>query len=497
MPRTTKKPSSSSSSSSVKRAALYLRMSQDRTGEGAGLERQEEACRALALARGWEVVAVRQDTMSASTAKASQRPGWSQVLSLVEAGEVDVVLAWHLDRITRTMTDLEELILLAVDKGVGIATATGDIDLTTDSGRMVARILAAVARQEVERKAERQRLAAQQRAKAGRPQWSTRPFGYERDGSPREAEAAVVRKAYADVLDGRSLASVTADFNASGFSTTKAGQVRAADGSAYSGEWDTPTVRHILLNPRNAGISTYRGEEVGPGTWEPLVPEETFRAVVHTLTSPGRRKAGGFAADVNLLTGFATCGSCGSAVKAGWRGGRKGDPSAYLVYSCRRSGCVSHRADFVESVVLRRVVEALEEPTFWLRWMAPATDAGDPAALRAEEHSLRERLEALATDYADGLLSRSQMQAGTARLRERLEQIERELGLLGRSDVLAGLRDTEYVWQELDAMPTERLRAVVESVLESVELLPRGKGRRAQRAEDLRITLREPVEASA
>ncbi|KQX66454.1 hypothetical protein ASD06_03410 [Angustibacter sp. Root456] len=468
---------------------LYLRMSQDRTGEGAGLERQEEACRALALARGWEVVGVRQDTVSASTVKASQRPGWSQVLGLVEAGEVDVVLTWHLDRITRTMTDLEELILLAVDKGVGIATATGDIDLTTDSGRMVARILAAVARQEVERKAERQRLAAQQRAKAGRPQWSTRPFGYERDGSPREPEAAVVRKAYADVLDGRSLASVTADFNASGFTTTKAGQSRA-DGSTYSGEWDTPTVRHILLNPRNAGISAYRGEEVGPGSWEPLVPEQTYRAVVHVLTSPSRRKAGGFAADVNLLTGFATCGRCGAGVKAGWRGGRKGDDGAYLVYTCRRSGCVSHQADFVESLVLRRVVEALEEPSFWLRWLAPASEAGDPAALRAEEHGLHERLEALATDYADGLLSRSQMQAGTARLRERLEEVEREMGLLGRTDVLAGLRDTEYVWQELDAMPTDRLRAVVESVIESVRLLPRGRGRRKPSATQLDITLR-------
>jgi site-specific DNA recombinase len=490
MPRTKKPSASTSSTVGSKRAALYLRMSQDRTGEGAGLERQEEACRALALARGWDVVAVCQDTVSGSTVKASQRPGWREVLGLIERGEVEVVLAWHLDRITRTMTDLEELILLAVEKGVGIATATGDIDLTTDSGRMVARILAAVARQEVERKSERQQLAAQQRAKAGRPQWSTRPFGYERDGLPREPEAAVVRKAYADVLDGRSLAAVTADFNASGFSTTKAGQVRAADGSTYSGEWDTPTVRHILLNPRNAAISTYRGEEVGPGTWEPLVPEETFRAVVHLLTSPGRRKAGGFAADVNLLTGFATCGACGSAVKAGWRGGRKGDPTAYLVYSCRRAGCVSNRAEFVESVVLRRVVEALEEPGFWLRWMAPASDAGDPAALRAEEQSLRERMEALATDYADGLLSRSQMQAGTTRLRERLAEVERVLAQVGQTDALAGLRDTEYVWQELDAMPTERLRAVIESVIESVELLPRGRGSRTTLPEHVAIRTR-------
>ncbi|MBC7603903.1 MAG: recombinase family protein, partial [Ramlibacter sp.] len=56
-------------------------------------------------------------------------------------------------RMTRSMLDLEALILLAEAKGVGIATATGDIDLTTDVGRMVARILAAVARAEGGRKA--------------------------------------------------------------------------------------------------------------------------------------------------------------------------------------------------------------------------------------------------------------------------------------------------------------------------------------------------------
>ena len=97
-----------------------------------------------------------------------------------------MVLAWHLDRLTRNMLDLETLILLAEDHGVGVATVTGDIDLTSDVGRMVARILAAVARAEVERKGARQRRANQQRRAEGK-RWTSgwRPFGYELDGTLR------------------------------------------------------------------------------------------------------------------------------------------------------------------------------------------------------------------------------------------------------------------------------------------------------------------------
>src|SRR5690606_28616970 len=156
------------SSVMTKRAVIYTRVSLDRTGEQASVQRQEQACRALATAREWEVVGVRTDN-SVSATSGEERPEWRAVLDMIDAGEVDVVIAWHMDRITRTMLELEELITLAVDKGVGVTTATGDIDLTTDVGRMVARILAAVARAEVERKAARQRLGNSQRAAAGCP----------------------------------------------------------------------------------------------------------------------------------------------------------------------------------------------------------------------------------------------------------------------------------------------------------------------------------------
>ncbi len=84
------------------RAALYLRQSLDRAmgtaEEGQAVERQREACLALAKARGWEVVAVFSDNdVSASTTKA--RPQFEKMLAAAGQGDIDVVIAWHADRL--------------------------------------------------------------------------------------------------------------------------------------------------------------------------------------------------------------------------------------------------------------------------------------------------------------------------------------------------------------------------------------------------------------
>ncbi|MDQ3715476.1 MAG: recombinase family protein, partial [Actinomycetota bacterium] len=163
------------------RSVIYARQSLDRSGEGAAIERQVADCRKLAEARGWDVVEVVSDNdISASNGKA--RPGYQRVLTMIESGSVDRVVVWAVDRLTRRMRDLEDVVDLCERTGVSIATVSGDIDLSTDMGRMVARILASVARGEVERKGTRQKRANLQRAQKGDVGWTRRPFGYQRDG---------------------------------------------------------------------------------------------------------------------------------------------------------------------------------------------------------------------------------------------------------------------------------------------------------------------------
>lgn len=443
----------------MKRAVIYVRASLDRTGEGASVARQEEACRALAAYREWDVVAVKSDN-SFSASNGKRRPAWQEVLRMIKLGEVDVVVAWHLDRITRTMVDLEELITLAADYNVGVATATGDIDLTNDVGRMVARILAAVARAEVERKAARQRLAYQQKARSGRPNWGTRPFGFEKDGSLRATEAAALAEAYRDVLNGSPLARCAQRLNDAGLYTTH--------GSPWSGK----VLRGVLLNPRNIAKSTYRGEVVGDMSCDPIVPEDTFHAVKHLLNDPARSTGGGGVVRT-LLSGIAECGRCGGTVKMGWKG-RKGEPSAYQRYSCGK-GHVTMPAEFVDSTVFLRLTT--QDAEAWARGVFPEADPAAVHALTDEQAALTVRLEEAATAFADGALTMGQVTTMSERIRSRLAEIEDELASLGgAAEGFSIASNFEYLAQEFDQMPLDRQRALIAAVYSRVVLVPPGRG---------------------
>src|SRR5262245_25765255 len=102
----------------------------------------------LAEARGWRVVAEYIDNSVSATT--GVRPRWRKMLHDAERGSFEVIIAWALDRLTRSVKDMELLVDLAERTGVRVVTVNGDIDLTNDQGRLVGRILSAVARGEIE-----------------------------------------------------------------------------------------------------------------------------------------------------------------------------------------------------------------------------------------------------------------------------------------------------------------------------------------------------------
>jgi DNA invertase Pin-like site-specific DNA recombinase len=199
---------------SARKAVIYTRISQDRTGAGMGVERQEQDCKDLANNLGWEVVAVYTDNdISAYSGK--RRPGYEVLLADLEAGRATDVLASHTDRLHRSNLELERYITICDSHGVITHTVQADnLDLSTSSGRMTARIVGAVAQQESEHKGERVRRARQQKAQAGGWNDGKRPFGFEPDGlTIRESEAAEIRKAAEAILSGASLRSVVRHLN--------------------------------------------------------------------------------------------------------------------------------------------------------------------------------------------------------------------------------------------------------------------------------------------
>ncbi|MBU2667653.1 recombinase family protein [Actinoplanes bogorensis] len=458
---------------------LYVRMSMDRTGEGAGLKRQEQACRALALAQGWEVVGVVDDTISAADSRLADRSGWRQVVQLVECGQADLIVAWHLDRVTRSIKDLEFLIDLAVERDIGLATATGDIDLTTDVGRMVARILAAVASAETERKAERQILANDLRVAAGRPQWIRRPFGYEMDGSLREEEAAAIFKAYHDVLAGKALSTVAREWNDAGFRTSapsaRTARPRAPRKHHYapSGRWNNVAVRLVLRAPRNIAKSTLYGEIMGDAAWAPIVDERTWLAMDHLLATRERpdSRLGRLS---KLLSRLAICSVCDGPMGASIRA----DKPIYICQgrnseSASRGHC-QLPIDFADGVVVTRLIEQMRN--IGRSAFRPRPQSLDVDHLEARSTEIDVIMAELVEDRAAGLIDRKALIKGTATLREELAAIRADLAA-ARGDTPVGAFDATAALEEFDQLDLQKRRKILREAFAFIRVIPRGKGR--------------------
>lgn len=149
---------------SPQRAAIYLRVSLDLTGEGLAVERQREDCERIVRERDWSIVETYVDNSISATDKSKARPAYDRTVADYKANRFDALVCWDLDRLTRQPRQLEDWIDAAEERGLRLVTANGEADLSTDGGRMYARIKAAVARAEVERKGARQSSAQQQRA---------------------------------------------------------------------------------------------------------------------------------------------------------------------------------------------------------------------------------------------------------------------------------------------------------------------------------------------
>lgn len=466
----------------TRRAAVYARISRDDEGTGANVDNQISDCRARAARDGLTVVEVyRDDDISASTIATAERPAFGQMMSDAREGRFDVILAYSNSRLTRRPLELEGLIQHHERYGTQFRTVvSGDDNLATADGRMVARIKASVDAGEAERTAERVRRKMRQLAEDGR-YVGRRPFGWDFTGAGvtqrlvvNDAEAAVVRECVDRVLAGDALWKIVRDLNARGVPTST------------GGPWATQVLRRMLLRWMNAGLRQHqprrRGKPVGPvalypGQWEPIIDRETHERVVALLTDPGRRKNNRGTEVKYLLTSLAFCGVCGGHVVGTAEftytlanGRERHYPHAY---KCPAAGChgVQRRMADVDDLVERVVLGVLERDGVRLL-------GGDPAAAeaaRARIGGLEAKLALAADQFADDAITADQLARITERVRPQLDAERSRLTRSQPSGTLGeyagpGVRDA---WERADV---ETRRAVIRATGVRVTILQVGPG---------------------
>jgi site-specific DNA recombinase len=468
------------------RAAVYCRISDDRTGQGLGVARQRTDCEALVNREGWERAEVYVDNdLSAFNGK--PRPSYDRMLSDMAAGYVDAVVAWHPDRLYRDMRDMEDFIDAVEKAGAQVRTVTaGAVDLGTASGRMTARVGAAVARHESEHKAERIRRKMAELAEAGKSTGGPRTFGYDTDHySVRDEEATLVHEAAERALAGESLWAIARDWNERGIPT-----VRGAP------NWSYQSIHRMLGSPRLAGLKTHHGEIVGPALWPAIIDRETHERLKVRLRPKGRPA---IRVRKRLLTGMIFCGRCGTRLYTKVTSRRRGsDRVRTPLYSCvndpgRGQGTACGRlavvANPVDKEVGSQVTASLAGPGLARAMRAVNSDDSVKAELSARLVEDQERLDELAEEYADGNLTRGEWKAARNRLVSRLEEAERRLGRIEPSSVLTELANsTEKLRTRWDAEDVVWRRAVVEAVVDRVEVAPKGR-RGGNRFDPERITV--------
>lgn len=454
--------------------AIYTRISRDREGAGLGVDRQEADCRALAEKLGWEVVAVYVDN-DVSAYSGVKRPQYREMLDAVRAGEIRGIVAWHTDRLHRRLVELEELVTVAEAHSLQIRTVTsGDLDLSTSSGRMVARVLGSMAQHEVEHSRERVKRAKKQAAEEGKYRGGPRPFGFEKDGvTVREREAVLIREASRAILNGRSLASISREWNDRGLTGT------------FGKPWSYNNLRDMLLRPRNAGLLarglpgrkgrettepawSYEADVIGDAEWPAIVDRDEWRALIALLADPARRNS------LNTEprwfgSGLYVCGKCGAKLRTAPHGGTSMRPyrRRYL-YRCVASAHLTISADATDEYVRGVVADLIRDPR-----VIAAMQPGDAhlASDRERRTVLAARLESFESDYALGRITGAQLQKATASVNAEIVEVDARLAKsLRRSNSSAVLRAADPGQAFLDA-PLDVQRAVFATVLR-VEVLP-------------------------
>lgn len=414
------------------RATIYCRISRDDEGLSLGVERQREDCERLAEQRGWDVVGTYTDNdLSAYSGK--PRPAWEKMLEIFSRGEADAIVAYSSSRMYRRVAELTRLIDLVNTKGISIATvSSGDVNLDTADGRMIAGILAQVDQGEVERIKERVIRKRQSLVAEGKWTGGHRPFGYQdvpAEGGGKklevvETEAEMMRAAATAVLNGVSLASITRLWNGEGISTTG------------GKPWSKTHLRVMLSRP-------------APG----IIVETDHRRLLDLFDG---RKYETKMRGQYLLTGLAYCGLCGNALTGA---PRSGVPRYVCKAGLKPDGTTGKLHLSVQTEGLDDYVKGWAD-----RMEAPAlTVVADPTEpLVQQRETILAEMEALGREWSD--LPEAVLRARSATLSHELTRVDH---ILSNQGVLTGEALTEALTaaRERGNFPRQRLETLIQKVV--------------------------------
>jgi DNA invertase Pin-like site-specific DNA recombinase len=499
-------------------AAIYDRVSFDKRGDRRSVGEQKDANVAACEEHGWrwsEASIYTDNDRSASRFATKPRPAWQRVLKDLEQSRYEVLVLWEPARGSRELIGWITFLDMCRDAGILIhITAHGhtyDVRKRRDYKTLAEEGLDSA--DESEKAASRVHRSMEALALKGLPHGRLL-YGYRReytvddrgrkhlvgqyaDEIPRTtvtrdgekitfSHAGVVREIIERMAKGDTARNIARSLNERRIPTPGDGQ-----------RWEARIITRLAVNPAYAGLRVWKGEVVGAASWDALVAEASHYTVVSRLEDSSRK----WDRDTSLKylgSGLFVCGLCGSPVRPIQR---------YwgMAYTC------TPRVPWDEKKITgRHVVRSIEDVdkyvqrAVWLRILRPDLvellaqddDADKQGAYLADQIAERKRrLDEASDAYARGELSISRLSRIEATLEPEIEQLRDQMVKFRVGPVLDGLvlPTLEQVEAEWWSRPLVQRREVIRVLIERVEILKVGKGRRHYTPEEsVRIVWRQP-----
>ena len=344
----------------TKRCAIYTRKS-----TSAGLEQefnsldaQREACIAyIQRQEGWTLVDERYDD-GGFTGANIERPAFQRLLADLDAGQIDVVVVYKVDRLSRSLLDFAKVMERFNAGGASFVSVTQNFSTADAMGRLTLNMLMSFAEFEREMIAERTRDKIRAARRKGQWTGGSVPLGYTVEDKKlvvHELEAVLVREIFALYHEHRSVLAVTRALNGRG-QVTK-----------HARPWTRNDVLRVLKQPVYAGYIASEGE-LHEGEHSAIVERVVFSRTQALLATGTRAKRGSGRNPAYILRGVLQCARCGSAFTPASTTARS---TVHRYYRCvtrdkqGKEACPSSPlpATAIEAYVIERLREATADGT--------------------------------------------------------------------------------------------------------------------------------------
>ena len=469
----------------ILRVVLYLRVSTvEQAKEGYSIGEQEERLRNYCKAMGWEVVKVYIDP--GYSGGNTDRPALKELTKDVEAGGIDKVVVYKLDRLSRSQLDtlyLIEKVFLA--HGTDFVSMSENFDTSTPFGRAMIGILAVFAQLEREQIRERMGMGKEARAKEGK--WcggSSIPIGYDYDQPNdlfviNEYEAMQYKELVELFLKGTPLRSIEGIFKEKGY-------------RHKHGVWQPITMRKVLRSKIYLGYIKYQ-KQWYKAEHDPLIDEVTHQRVVALLD----QRAEVFAKKerrgriTSYLGGLLYCKHCGSKYAKDSNYRKTADGSYIYHYRCYsrtkkvRSliydpNCKNKNWHMVEldNLIFDEIRKLKFDPDYIINAKAEKMKETDASTkieiLKKEIESLNQQISRFMDLYGIGKFTIEQVTSKTDPLNELRSSLEKELeslmGSVGELTIEETMELVNSFDEVLENGDFNEIRLVIESLIQYIEL---------------------------